>query len=90
MAPGSRAGAHPTHDEQGEPAVLGSGPLRFQCLEPFPRWRLSFRGPAVDTNVADQAAGRVATGPHVHVEIHAELTMAVPPWSRATAAPSRR
>jgi hypothetical protein len=74
------AGAHPARDEQGEPAVLGSGPLRLQCLEPFRRWRLSFRGPAVDTNVAAQALGHVATGPNVDVEIHAELTMVVPPW----------
>jgi len=74
------AGAHPTRDEQGEPTVLGGGPLRLQCLEPFRRWSLSFHGPAVDTNVADQVAGHVATGPHVDVEIYAELTMVVPPW----------
>ena len=74
------ADAHPARDERGQPTVLGSGPLRFQCLAPFRRWTLSFHGPAVDTNVADQAAGRVATGPLVDVEIHAELTMAVPPW----------
>jgi hypothetical protein len=74
------ADAHPTRDHEGEPTILGSGPIRFRCLEPFRLWSLSFRGPAIDTNVADQAAGRVATGPHVDVEIHAELTMAVPPW----------
>jgi hypothetical protein len=74
------ADAHPAYDSHGSPAVLGSGPLRLQCLEPFRRWSLSFHGPAVDTDVAGQAAGHVATGPRVDVSIDAELTMVVPPW----------
>lgn len=74
------AEAHPARDDCGEPTVLGSGPMRLQCLEPFRRLSIRFHGPAIDTNVADQAGGRVATGPRVDVDIDAELTMAVPPW----------
>ncbi|MGD0702048.1 MAG: hypothetical protein ABSA02_19455 [Trebonia sp.] len=84
------ADAYPTQDEHREPTVLGSGPVRFQCLEPFRRWSVRFHGPAVDTNVADQAAGHVATGPQVDVEIHAELTMAVPPWVERDGSPEQK
>ena len=35
---------HPVSDEHGRPRVLGAGPLRFECVEPFVHWRVTFDG----------------------------------------------
>jgi len=72
--------AHNPYDEDGKPTVIGAGPIRFQCLEPFRRWTMSYSGDALDTRVADQIAGRVPDGPRVAVEIEVDMTMVVPPW----------
>jgi hypothetical protein len=34
--------SHPVFDAGGRPRVLGAGPLRFECIEPFVRWRVTF------------------------------------------------
>jgi hypothetical protein len=72
--------AHSPLDDQGRPTVIGAGPIRFACLEPFRRWTMTFAGDALDTTVTDQMAGRVPDGPRVKVEIHVDMTMVVPPW----------
>jgi prepilin-type processing-associated H-X9-DG protein len=72
--------AHSPYDDAGRPTVLGSGPLSFRCVEPFRRWTMTFVGDALDTTIADQVAGRVPDGPRVDVEVHVDMTMAVPPW----------
>lgn len=71
--------AAPVAGADGEPRVLGAGPLAFVCEEPFDRWRMAFHGEAVATTVADQVAGR-RDGPRVQVDIEVETRMAVPPW----------
>ena len=49
---------HPVADEQGRPRILGAGPLRFVCVEPFRSVAAEFDGPAVVTSVDEQIAGR--------------------------------
>jgi hypothetical protein len=49
---------HPTVDREGRPRRFGAGPLRFECVEPFSRWRVVFDGLAMETTVRDQIAGR--------------------------------
>jgi hypothetical protein len=49
---------HPAADSAGRPRRFGAGPLRFDCIEPFSRWRLIFDGQAMQTTVHEQIAGR--------------------------------
>jgi len=87
------AAPHPVPDTQGRPRVLGTGPLRFECLEPFERWRLTFDGTANATTVHDQIA--VATGgsrddaesERVPLRIEIETRMAAPPWTQGSLDP---
>jgi prepilin-type processing-associated H-X9-DG protein len=72
--------AHEPLDESGKPTIIGAGPIRFQCLEPFRRWTMTFVGDALDTTIGAQLAGQVPDGPRVDVEIHVDMTMTVPPW----------
>jgi hypothetical protein len=45
-------------DAAGRPRVLGAGPLRFECVEPFARWRIDFDGQLVSTDVFEHVLGR--------------------------------
>lgn len=84
---------HAVEDRQGRPRVLGAGPLRFICVEPFQRWRLQFDGLAVETTVEDQIAGRApraGAGPQdqqVPLQIEIEARMTAPPWVQGTQDP---
>jgi len=65
-------------DAQGRPTVIGAGPLRFDCLEPFRRWRVRFDGTVVDTHVDAQLAGTVDRSRRVPLAYDIELDMAAP------------
>lgn len=69
----------PAEGPDARPTVLGAGPLRFRCVEPFRTWVMGFDGPAVETSTFDLAEGR-KDGPLVDVHFEVEATMAVPPW----------
>jgi hypothetical protein len=69
----------PVMDQDGKPAILGGGPLTFQCLKPFERWLVTFDGMVIDTHVSDQIAMTVDDGRLVPLKYEFELTMAVPP-----------
>lgn len=69
----------PILDKDGRSAVLGGGPLTFQCIEPFRRWLLRFDGMVIDTTVADQIALTVDRSKLVPLRYEFELAMAVPP-----------
>jgi hypothetical protein len=78
--------AHPVADAAGRPRVLGAGPIRFECVEPFVRWRLTFDGEAAATTVQDQIGGRgprggaIPSGSSVPFAIDIDTKMAAPPW----------
>jgi hypothetical protein len=72
--------AHPAAGADGKPRVLGAGPLRFECIEPFKRWRVAFEGPAVDTHVSHQMARTVDLYRKAFVRLECEVTMATPAW----------
>jgi len=87
------AAPHPVPDAQGRPRVLGTGPLRFECLEPFARWRLTFDGTANLTTVDDQIAactsgarGHAETEP-VPLRMEIETQTAAPPWIQGSLDP---
>lgn len=68
----------PAHKDNGGP-VLGAGPLRFECVEPFRRWNFSYDGEAGLSTTAEQMAGGVGTA-RAPVAFHVEAGMAEPPW----------
>ncbi len=75
----------PAMDEQGRPRVRGAGPLRFVCLEPFRRWRVTFDGLAGETTTADQIANRfggsqAVPNPTVPLRFDIVYEMTVTPW----------
>ena len=70
---------HSPIGSDGNPTVLGAGPLEFRCLEPFRVWTASFDGTAIQTSTADSMQG-TSDSPRVDVQFHFEATMAVPPW----------
>src|SRR5260370_4708716 len=81
---GSQMGeAHPVVAADGQPRIFGGGPLRFECVERFHRWKMSFRGNAVETTVAQQMRG-TTSGPSRQVEIEMDAVMVVPPWVQGT------
>jgi hypothetical protein len=42
------ASPHAVFDASGRPRVLGAGPLRFECMEPFAHWRVTYSSDDVD------------------------------------------
>ncbi|ODQ85781.1 hypothetical protein [Mycolicibacterium holsaticum] len=81
------ADARPVAGADGEPRVLGAGPLAFECVAPFDVWTMTFDGQAVQTTSADLAAGR-KDGPLVDLRFEVEAKMAVPPWVQGAMQPT--
>jgi hypothetical protein len=77
---------HPVTDDRGRPRVLGAGPLRFECAEPFAHWRLTFDGRVVSIDVGDFLARgdhRVPAGEgaqSVPLTLHLDARAMAPPW----------
>ncbi|MCB1688105.1 MAG: hypothetical protein KDI33_06450 [Halioglobus sp.] len=68
-------------DEHGLATIRGAGPVMFQCVTPFQRWRVAFRGFAPETTAAHLASGNLINAPNpVAVDFDIELSMAAPPW----------
>jgi hypothetical protein len=76
---------HPPKDEQGRPRVRGAGPLRFECLEPFRRWQVTFDGLAGETTTEDQIANRFGgpgaiPEPTVRLRFDIGFETTIAPW----------
>jgi hypothetical protein len=74
-----RLPAHAPIGADGRASVLGAGPLRFACIEPFRRWEMAFEGEAEQSTTAAQMAGE-AGGTPVPLAFHIAAEMAAPPW----------
>ena len=77
---GGSARMHPTIDAAGQPAILGAGPLRMRCIEPFRRWHVRYEGTPLATDVAAHIAGTADEGRRIALRFEFELTMATPIW----------
>ncbi|TDW63652.1 hypothetical protein EDF57_105124 [Novosphingobium sp. PhB55] len=72
---------HAPYGADGRPTVRGTGPVRFECEDPFRRWTVSYRGQAAETS-----AQAIIDDPDFKetrwsdLEIAAEMDMAAPPW----------
>ncbi len=72
---------HPPIGSEGRPTILGAGPLRFRCVEPFRQWQVSFRGTALEITAQDLIRELIPDeAPSRDVRFDITLEMAVPPW----------
>src|SRR6478672_3896546 len=74
----------------GKPRILGAGPLSFELIEPFKKWKMRLDGLAVESTVAEQIAGNRGTVPSVPVEIEIDIASAVPPWENGALLPEAK
>lgn len=76
-------GAHPTmppFGDDGVPRVLGAGPLRMECIEPYHRWRVTYTGQPLATSSADMAALTIDPGRTAPFAFDVEVEMVTPCW----------
>jgi hypothetical protein len=66
-------------DSSGKPTIYAGGGLTFQVIEPWIRWRATYRGTMFDTR-SEQLLRPNPEGTSVDVELSVEMTSAVPPW----------
>jgi hypothetical protein len=87
----THAATLPTTGAGGRGTVLGAGGLRFECLEPFRKWRVSLDDTPYESRIEEQIAGRFrvfaenAIDPafrRTPVRLDFELTMAAPGWTQ--------
>jgi hypothetical protein len=64
----------------GRPTVLGAGPLTFEMIEPFKRWRVRFDGTAAEGTTQEKIDGTLDMDNRTPVRLDVELTMATPGW----------
>jgi hypothetical protein len=72
--------AHSPFDADGKPTILGAGPIAFQCIEPFRKWRMTFDGTAVDGTVDQQITKTLDPNKRTPVRFDVELEMVTPAW----------
>ena len=86
-------GSGKVHDPlgpDGKPRILGAGPLSFELVEPFRKWKMRLDGEAVESTVTEQIAGNRGTVPSVPVEIEIDIASAVPPWENGALLPEAK
>ena len=83
IGPG-RGGAHVPFGASGKPTIIGAGPIRFECLEQFKRWSVSFEGDAADGHVRDQMAQALDQTKRTPVKFDVALEMVTPAWVQET------
>ncbi len=66
-------------DQAGHPAIRTAGPLRFECVKPFKRWKMEFDGIATQSTTTAEAEGR-RERTLVPLSLQLEARMAAPPW----------
>lgn len=81
-----RGKTHPAIGPEGKPTVLGSGPLRFRCVEPFRHWTIAFAKHGVtELTAAQLIADSYPEHPPVRmVAFEIDLYPAVPPLISGT------
>jgi prepilin-type processing-associated H-X9-DG protein len=88
LSPGA---VHDPAGGDGQPRILGAGPLSIEMVEPFGRWVLRIDGQAHATHVDAQIGGQFpGEGELVSVRAEIDLQGAVPPWMNGALLPEAR
>jgi hypothetical protein len=72
--------AHPVLGSSGKATHFGSGPLSFDCLEPFRRYRSNYQGDAMSGTFAEMARPEFSTDKRAPLAFSIECETAAPPW----------
>lgn len=64
----------------GKPTILGSGGVKFECIEPYRKWRVEYDGHPIDTTSDAMREVDHKTDKRAHVKFEADLTMVTPCW----------
>ena len=86
----------PSVGGDGRPSILGVGPFKFTCLDPFRKWRVEYDGDAYDGTVQQQIArefnvyadAEPCDIPRLAVAYDVEITMTAPASASRTASTS--
>ncbi len=76
-------GVHASHSPlaaDGTPRILGSGPLRFEVIEPYRRWRISYDGNPVETTSEAMTKGAFGAAKRTPLQWDVEIEMVTPCW----------
>ena len=65
---------------EGKPTILGSGGVKFECIEPFHKWRVQYDGHPIDTTSVAMMNANLGTDKRAHVKFNVMLTMVTPCW----------
>ena len=88
FAPGA---VHDPHDAEGQPRVLGAGPMSFTVVEPYALLRLRIDGEATATSVQAQIDGAFpGQGDPVPIQLEVDLRPAVPPFMNGALLPDAK
>lgn len=72
-------------DDSGRAGIRQAGGMKFQCIEPFKKWLVSYRGSAEESSAQELISQQFPDNPaQTEVEIELEMTMVVPPWMPGT------
>jgi hypothetical protein len=77
---GGEGAAHSPIGADGKPTVLGAGGLRFECIEPYRRWRVSYEGTPTDTTSADMLTNTLDPSQRATLSYQVDVTMVTPCW----------
>ncbi len=79
---------HDPTGADGQPRVLGAGPLSFEMVEPFGRWTMRIDGQAHATSVEAQMGGQFpGEGELMAIQAEIDLEGAIPPWMNGSLLP---
>ena len=73
-----RGAMRPIANARGLPAVMGAGPVTFECCEPFERWSVRYAGEVIDTDLDAMLNSAVDSSRTTHLAYEFEARMAVP------------
>ena len=76
--------AHPVIGHEGLASIFGAGPLRFECVEPFRRYRASYDGDATDSSFAELSVPGASPQDRAALRFEIEAECVVPPWVQGT------
>ncbi|MFC3213019.1 hypothetical protein [Novosphingobium panipatense] len=79
---------HPAYGPDGQPTIRGTGSVRFECVEPFRRWQVTFDGPVARTStqeILDNPDFEETAWSAVSFDI--DMEMAAVPWEPGTILP---
>jgi hypothetical protein len=84
----TREAPHAVFDAARRPTIRGAGPVRFQCIDPFRRWSVAFKGEAAELTTAELIKSPYPEERVMReVEFGIVMDMAVPPWEQGALLP---